>query len=55
MVELDGEVYCSPIRDAVSRAMRMLSDEPLIDGVPDHCVTERILLSRTSLQILWKA
>ena len=43
-VELDDKVYCSPMRDAVSRAMRMLSDEPLIDGVPDHCATEGILL-----------
>jgi hypothetical protein len=29
--------------DAVSSAMRTLSLEPLIDGVPDHCATDGIL------------
>jgi hypothetical protein len=29
--------------DAVSSAMRTLSLEPLIDGVPAHCATDGIL------------
>jgi hypothetical protein len=30
------------MRDAVSNAMRMLSEEPLTLGVPVHCATEGI-------------
>jgi hypothetical protein len=37
------EAYCNPMRDAVKRAMRMLSDEPLIFGVPVHCAIEGIV------------
>lgn len=32
-----------PMSDAVSNAMRMLSVEPLTEGVPCHCATDGIL------------
>ena len=49
-----AQAYCSPMRDAVSKAMRMLSVEPLIDGVPVHCATAGIVLSGTSVCELLK-
>ena len=35
-------IYCKPMSDAVSNAMRMLSVEPLTEGVPCHCATDGI-------------
>ena len=35
--ESKGARYCRPIKEAVSSAMRILSVEPLMDGVPAHC------------------
>lgn len=40
--------------DAVSSAMRMLSLEPLIDGVPAHCAMDGILPAlRSDFNWLW--
>ncbi len=33
------KTHCKPTSDSVRSAMRTLSLEPLIDGVPDHCAT----------------
>lgn len=40
-----GAAYCSPIREAVSRAIRILSVEPLIEGVPTHCAPAAMFVS----------
>jgi hypothetical protein len=39
------DAYCSPIRDAVSRAIRIDSEEPFTEGVPVHCAIFGILCS----------
>lgn len=36
--------------EAVSRAMRMLSEEPLTEGVPVHCAADGIFLPYTSCE-----
>lgn len=38
----EAGIYCKPMREAVSNAMRMLSVEPLTEGVPCHCATDGI-------------
>lgn len=39
------------MRDAVSSAMRILSDDPLILGVPVHCAMEGILALCLDFQV----
>jgi len=38
----EAGIYCKPMSEAVSNAMRMLSVEPLTEGVPCHCATDGI-------------
>ena len=46
-----GGVYWWPMSEAVSKAMRMLSVEPLTEGVPCHCATDGIFSNSSLLPL----